>query len=339
MSKRRMQTPWQKLSYGFSFDSSTVSQSSTLNYKSSSLPISLLADSVLLLSFSKEEIKYLISGILKMAFFTAENRFFSFTVTEDEVSLIVSVDSLHEIEQLKTKDQTITISPGKYKVIQIYEGPDVLDETGLISFISSRLQTENIPIIYLSTFNTDLILVREEHAEKAFKYLTTQTPPLNPSPNVTTQPATIISKNQKQKLNSQMSVIKLENNVLDIVTCSKSNLPHLTHSFLKEILFPDPNQRFFSLTICGNDATFVVDNKAAFSGPHLQIHTKLWCCLQVTAGSSGSSGASVHAISATLAKHDVSLYFLGTFGSDFVLVREEQSKQALKVLQEINVLT
>jgi len=40
-----------------------------------------------------------------------------------------------------------------------------------------------------------------------------------------------------------------------------------------------------------------------------------------------------------LAKNDISLYFLGTYGSDFVLVREEESHRALTVLRDMEVLT
>jgi hypothetical protein len=120
--------------------------------------------------------------------------------------------------------------------------------------------------------------------------------------------------------------------------------------FLQEILFRDVDSdrsRFFSFTLCFDEVTVVMNTRSSFhehfvgeqTTSDTRAHTKLWTALQVSAGSAGSSGASVYAISRTLAKNNVALYFLGTFGSDFVLVREEQTADATRVLQQMNVLT
>jgi len=57
---------------------------------------------------------------------------------------------------------------------------------------------------------------------------------------------------------------------------------------LKETIFYDGTQKFFSFTVAGNEASFVVSSKSSFPVDNLQVHSKSWTAFQVSAGSAGS---------------------------------------------------
>lgn len=58
--------------------------------------------------------------------------------------------------------------------------------------------------------------------------------------------------------------------------------------FLKETIFHEGEQKFFSFTVAGNEASFVISTKSSFPLETLQVHSKSWTAFQVSAGSAGS---------------------------------------------------
>ena len=58
-----------------------------------------------------------------------------------------------------------------WKGIQVYEGASAINQIGLVAKISAPLAGVGIPIIYLSTYNSDLILVPEDKEKQALDLL------------------------------------------------------------------------------------------------------------------------------------------------------------------------
>lgn len=105
--------------------------------------------------------------------------FFSYTVTEEEISLVIDEDTVAAFPP-----DTLVLSPDHLRAIQVYEGAHAIsafslyvcrsccacassltlcnasDMTGYVSLLSGGITQEGINVIYFSTFNTDLLLVR-----------------------------------------------------------------------------------------------------------------------------------------------------------------------------------
>jgi hypothetical protein len=80
-------------------------------------------------------------------------RFSSVTRTEDELSIVCAADSVPEEHQPK--------SPWVcFKV----EGPFSFSEVGILASVINPLAEKRVPIFAISTFDTDYVLVGEEHA-------------------------------------------------------------------------------------------------------------------------------------------------------------------------------
>ena len=89
-----------------------------------------------------------------------ENRFSAITRTRDELSIICPEDKIPG-GVLVEKD---------WRAFKI-EGPLGFVSTGIVSSLSGPLAEAEISILYISTFETDYILVKEENLNKAAKIL------------------------------------------------------------------------------------------------------------------------------------------------------------------------
>ncbi len=86
--------------------------------------------------------------------------FSSVTRTEDELSIVCAAESVPVEHQPK--------SPWVcFKV----EGPFSFSEVGILASVIDPLAEKKVPIFAISTFDTDYVLVGEEHAEIALQAL------------------------------------------------------------------------------------------------------------------------------------------------------------------------
>jgi len=98
-------------------------------------------------------------------FQTVPIHFFSFTETKDEISLILDES---EFNAAAFPPQCLTIHPENWKAIKIFEGTNsISDAIGIIATFSSILAAKGINIVYISTYNYDLILVDEHQLDEA----------------------------------------------------------------------------------------------------------------------------------------------------------------------------
>jgi len=86
--------------------------------------------------------------------------FSSVTRTEDEVSIVCAADRVPE--EHRPKSPWIC-----FKV----EGPFSFSEVGILASVIDPLAEKKVPIFAISTFDTDYVLVGEEHAEIALQAL------------------------------------------------------------------------------------------------------------------------------------------------------------------------
>jgi hypothetical protein len=101
--------------------------------------------------------------LLKDVILDEEGIFYSLTVNEDEISLFI------DQEKIKIKEGMI-IDPN-YKIIRIYDNSDGLGNVGIVSKLSSLMSKNNIPILYVNSYNNNYILIKENYFIKALKCL------------------------------------------------------------------------------------------------------------------------------------------------------------------------
>jgi len=122
--------------------------------KKSQLECTILNEELQICSLHKESRSECAQALLRVIFLSKTN-FFSFTETEDEISLMV------ESKELEGFSGDITISDA-WRPIQRFKKTS-LSEVGVISALSKPITAAKIPILYLSTFNSAFIFVQAKH--------------------------------------------------------------------------------------------------------------------------------------------------------------------------------
>lgn len=89
--------------------------------------------------------------------FHASAEFWSLTRTPEELSLICPVDDL---------PPSIERWEGPFRAF-LLEGPIPMATVGLLHALTAPLAEAEVPVIALGTHDTDLLLVRSEHLERA----------------------------------------------------------------------------------------------------------------------------------------------------------------------------
>ncbi|GJJ75798.1 uncharacterized protein EMPS_08156 [Entomortierella parvispora] len=105
--------------------------------------------------------------LLESIFFdNRTDRFFSFTQTDSTLSIIMD-----EATMSLFPDNTLNTQAGDWRLIAIGDGPLGFDECGIVSAFSRPLSEKGIGLFYLSTFNSDYIMVSDQDFEQAVAVL------------------------------------------------------------------------------------------------------------------------------------------------------------------------
>jgi len=248
------------------------------------------------------------------------------------------------LEQLQVSCQT-------WRAIEIFEGPQALDQTGYICRFSEPLARQHVDLLYVSTYNTDLILVSEESVERAVTALQSvamSSHSSSPIPHFSMNephPKFALQDDEEMMQGDATDthvLAKLENE-LHLVNFSASLVPKFTHALLQLFLFPkDPQTRFFSYTCYGDQVTMILDSTDMESlRPHLDSvtqHDHLWNAIHIQASAEGIDSSVVNFAARVLAQNHIPIYYLSTMNDDFILVPHDSSVAALESLQMITLL-
>ncbi|KAF9116056.1 GATS protein-like 3 [Mortierella sp. AM989] len=90
------------------------------------------------------------------------DRFFSFTRTDSTLSIIMDDATMSLFPE-----HTLNTHAGDWRLIAIGDGPLGFDECGIVSEFSRPLSENGIGLFYLSTFNSDYIMVSDQDFEQA----------------------------------------------------------------------------------------------------------------------------------------------------------------------------
>jgi hypothetical protein len=131
------------------------------------MKLQTLPDRLVLHTVPALEIGMHFRRLLKLVFFSpSSSRFFSFLWVDDQLSLILDVQSyLRFIAEDGADEATIAASaevqslPETWRAIRVL-GEFGFTETGIVYALSAPLASSNVPTFYISTFKTDFIMVR-----------------------------------------------------------------------------------------------------------------------------------------------------------------------------------
>jgi hypothetical protein len=89
-----------------------------------------------------------------------DTSFFSLTSSHNETTLLVDEELANKFNLLNNNGNI-----EKYVCYQLINTGSFLDESGLVNMISAKLKKNEIPILYLTTSNSNFLLVPEEHVD------------------------------------------------------------------------------------------------------------------------------------------------------------------------------
>jgi hypothetical protein len=89
-----------------------------------------------------------------------KGNFTSITRTADELSVVCSIENLPA--EVASQPRWICLK---------LEGPFAFSQTGILLSFIEPLSHRNVPIFAISTYDTDYVLVQEEHSQSAFDAL------------------------------------------------------------------------------------------------------------------------------------------------------------------------
>lgn len=271
--------------------------------------------------------------LLQRAFYPQRpGTFFSYTVTEEEISLIIDEDTVAAFPP-----DTLVLSPDHLRAIQVYEGAHAINMTGYVSLLSGGITQEGINVIYFSTFNTDLLLVDEAKLDRALTLLKKTLADFNSGAKQKPTPPTRGESGRHpvsppgSSVSKQMLLSPLPKH-LSLACMATSSIPSCTHQLLKAFLSKTP---FFSFTVSGDELSLILDDElmADFPEDVLAVHSSQWKSVQVDFGSLGFTDMGVVSLLADiLAQEGISIYYLSTFSTDFILVEATQVEQTISVV-------
>ncbi|PRP82990.1 GATS-like protein 1 [Planoprotostelium fungivorum] len=267
--------------------------------------------------------------------------FLSYTETDEEVSIIVDEDSLARLQQV-LRDEA-KVAPKCWSALRVYEGASAINIVGLVSHLSAPLYRENLDSVYLSTFLTDLIMVPEEERDVAVKLLEgickkgEEKMTIHDISSLPPPPMDTKSVNKTVTINTLPHRL-----VIAYFDATPQNVETITHSLLRQFFFPPSQERIFSFTSSLGEITLLVnaDSLHTFPSGLLSTNRATWKAIQVQDSGTAFSGANVHVFSRILAGAGVSIYYLSTANSDYILVPEESIDDALTALRSrLNIVT
>lgn len=241
--------------------------------------------------------------------------------------------------------EQLHVSCQSWRAIEIFEGPQALDQTGYICRFSEPLARQHVDMLYVSTYNTDLILVSEDSVERAVTGLQSvaMSSPAPTHYSMNQQHPKFALEDDAEMMQGDATdthVLAKLDNELHLINFSASKVPNLTHAILQLFLFPrDPETRFFSYTCYGDQVTMIVDSTdIEILRPHLDSiiqHDHLWHAIHIQASAEGIDSSVVNFAARVLAENHIPIYYLSTMNDDFILVPRNASESALESLQKV----
>eukprot|EP01129_Flabellula_baltica_P012206 TRINITY_DN5476_c0_g1_i1.p1 TRINITY_DN5476_c0_g1~~TRINITY_DN5476_c0_g1_i1.p1 ORF type:complete len:320 (-),score=65.45 TRINITY_DN5476_c0_g1_i1:48-1007(-) len=236
----------------------------------------------------------------------------------DEFSLILDESSLGLLPP-----DVVSVEDSIWKVIEVHYPEMTLESVGFIRKFSKPLFEKKIFTVYLSTFNRDLIIVKEEDIDEAFDLLKKVERGISTS---------FTSSESDENLDFFITKFQESSTLLQF---EYANLPNLTKPLLQSIL-RSSRGKYLSVTYENNEVTLVIGTEdlqffKEFSALYT-THQNPWICLEVSPGYTGTSSGIVSKVSQMLAVKKIPMYYQATTTDDYIMVPKSNSEEAVACL-------
>lgn len=316
--------------------------------------LKVLPQRFVLASLKQEQLAGCALPLLKLILYPEnKERFFSFTDTSSEISLVLEEAALSLFQA-----DTLQHTTQRWRAIMFDEGPLGLESTGIVNSVALPLSREEINIYYVSTYNSGFTLVEEDLIENAITCLKNVGFTFSNEHEYTfaskngTQTGSRLSGNlsgsgQLAGLKSSMGSNKSSSSrtkeysmvitklpyQLYIVGLPKNSIGPLAEQLIKLFFFPDRTNRFFSYTETPDEVSVILDVNSAHLLPNADSCPIIWRALQISEGSYGSHGTeTVSKFAKPLADARISIMNVSTYFNDYTLVEEHNMDKSLDEL-------
>jgi len=287
-------------------------------------------------SLKKEFLQNCGQALMQLLLFEDQNRFFSFTATDDEISLILGEEPLKVFKSTPNIENYWEVCEHPWLAIQVCEGSLGFTSMGVVHALSDPLAKAGISIFNLSTAETDFTLVPEDKIydaidclEGEFTILTEGLEELNKI-----HPRTEKKENERgEEKVSKHHPLSLPPYELFLCSFRKDEAGTIASSLLKVIFFPKRKQRFMSYTESEDEISLILDKESFSYFPIVPSITGPWKPIKVDDGPLGFSETGiVCSLAETLS--EVPLFYVSTFITDYVLVASSDFNKAINVLKQ-----
>jgi len=263
------------------------------------------------------------------------------TDTSQEISIVLDEESIKEFPE-----GVLKLSKDYYRALELWSS---VPQVGLVHSLSHPLANAGISIFYISTYETDFTLIKEEELDQALTCLKNNLPNLSINNHRITTTTKSTQKPLKladfsSPIDAQFSKklkLAVSANELVLASVQKKILPFIGMSILKLLFFSYSPERFFSYCQTNSNISMILPAKeyeslsetAESIGFSLSSFSDSWNRIVVDEGPLGfDEPGIVDAISSPLSKIDINIYYISTFDTDHLLVKQKDTDRAVQTL-------
>lgn len=280
--------------------------------------------------------------VMKLILFAGDDKFFSMTETDEEVSLVLSEEPMKLFSEIPDIEKHWNVWESPWIAIHVLEGSSGFTSTGVVHALSDPLAKAGISIFNISTTESDFTLVPEERVydaidvlEERFQILTDGLEELTkriprPSKRFVAPEGELKKENRKYPLSIPP---------FDCLLCSfkkeKEMIEKVSPALLKVIFFPKQKRRFFSYTESEDEISIVFTSDCLeYLKDEINDET-IWKPIKVDDGPLGFAETGiVCSLVESISTTNINLFYLSTFFTDYLLVESENFEKAFTSLSE-----
>ncbi len=309
------------------------------------LHFDLLPHSLRFASLSIHDIHSNTAALLSSLFYSPPSkdpngRFFSYTETPSELSLVLDSDSLALLIPQLLPDTNLVIGDAEWRAICLQEGTSesmaqMEVSAGLVTLMSKTLAERGISIFYLSTFQCDYVLCKADELERVTAVLENLVAPTPVAPSPQSHHAAPALDMTNTRLSIRHVPVPLA-----LLSVSSSDIVPLTRPLIQATFFPPSSsrsQRFFSFSDIEGVVSLIVDIPSLSMLEHFDprfCNVERWHAFHIKGTFGFDEVGLVYSVSKPLTEHKILPFYLSLFHTDYFMVQERKLKESVKLLKE-----
>eukprot|EP00742_Colponemidia_sp_Colp-10_P006309 GILJ01006763.1.p1 GENE.GILJ01006763.1~~GILJ01006763.1.p1 ORF type:complete len:326 (-),score=48.95 GILJ01006763.1:82-966(-) len=282
----------------------------------------------------KENVNMCIQALLSYFFASRENRFFSYTESPVEISLVVDEEDI----KMLPKD-LVDISEVVWRVSHYMEGPSV----GAVYRLTTPLAAAAISVCYVSTFLTDFVIVPSEKLAAAVTALRAAfhlklEGDADEVAALTSEPVGVSEETHVPlpPLPPHKHPLHVLQSTAFVARIEKTQVKTEAHALLYAFFLPKSNDRLVSFTWTDDEVSLILDEQSVnqFTESSLVRSPGSWRPIAVGDDPLGFDETGIVCSQAEpLFQAHIPLFYLSTFSTDYTLVMQADLDRALEVLK------